>query len=275
MSGDKAITFLQWALPNMGYRWEGFRKPRNQVLKRIRGRMQTLGLTGGYSEYKEYLEVNPEEWNQLDKLCDVTISNFFRDRKVWDFMRYNLLPELFKNSDSQIISAWSAGCCNGEEAYSLAIISKQVAEAFDGDISVDILASDRNTEVLERAQAGRYSPGSLKELTQHEIGAFFDKIDKQEQAGEKEYQIKQSIVRQVTFEQRDIDNALPRQIFDLILCRNLVFTYFTKERQQAFLNRLKPHLSDHGYLVIGANEELPDLAWLSPVSETHHVFAKN
>ncbi|MDZ7690154.1 MAG: CheR family methyltransferase [Balneolaceae bacterium] len=272
MSDDKAIAFLQWALPNMGYRWEGFRKPRNQVLRRIRGRMQTLGLTGGYSEYKEYLQTNPQEWNQLDKLCDVTISKFFRDRKVWDFMRDNLLPALFKNSDSQTISTWSAGCCNGEEAYSLAIISEQIAETFDSNISVNILASDRNTEVMERARAGRYPSGSLKELTQREIDAFFDK---QEQAGEEEYQIKQSITRQVTFDQRDICNALPRQIFDIILCRNLVFTYFTKKRQQTFLDRLKPHLSDHGHLVIGANEEVPDLAWLSPVSKTHKVFAKN
>lgn len=75
MMMENATTFLQWALPRMGYRWAGFRKPRRQILRRIRGRMYELGLSGGYEEYMRYLESNPGEWDILDRLCDVTASS--------------------------------------------------------------------------------------------------------------------------------------------------------------------------------------------------------
>ncbi|MBU3889788.1 hypothetical protein KP010_15685 [Methylosinus sp. KRF6] len=50
---------------------------------------------------------------------------------------------------------------------------------------------------------------------------------------------------------------VPNGIFDLILCRNLVFTYFELERQRDTLARIGAALRSTGYLVIGAHEELP------------------
>lgn len=143
MSSEKGIKFLQWALPKMGYRWEGFKKPRGQILKRCQSRIQQLELTGGYDQYKKQLIENPEEWEQLDKLCDVTISKFYRDRKLWDYLRDHLMEKIFQSSQTDEVTIWSAGCCNAEEPYSIAMVCSTLTDA-----PFSVLATDRNTDVL-------------------------------------------------------------------------------------------------------------------------------
>ena len=63
----ECVEFLQWALPQLGLRWPGFRKVRRQVHKRIVRRLNELGLTQ-VSEYREYLRTNSGEWSVLDGL---------------------------------------------------------------------------------------------------------------------------------------------------------------------------------------------------------------
>lgn len=273
---NSGTAFLQWALPRMGYRWDGFRKPRGQVLRRVRERLHELGLAGGYPEYKSYLEHHPEEWDVLDRLCDVTISKFFRDRKVWEYLRDTILPELLNRPEtgSHPVAVWSIGCCNGEEAYSISMINEHLAlHRGDGNSEgISILATDRNEQVLERARIGRYPAGALKELTEGEIERFFHPVA--EEGVDEDVEIDERLKRPVTFERRDIRDSMPDEEFDLVLCRNLAFTYFSEEEQRRFLQRLKTHLRRDGYLVVGANEELPEVEWLARMSRTHPVFKK-
>ncbi len=271
MSSQKGILFLRWAMPELGYRWDGFRKPRNQVLSRIRNRISELELSGGFGEYRKYLEKHPEEWKTLDKLCDVTISKFFRDRKVWEQMRDEILPNLF---DDKSVSIWSIGCCNGEEAYSLAVISDQLTMNRDRQVNsaeIKILATDRNEQVLNRATKGRFPAGALKEMTDEEISKYFREIDDE---SEDDYQVEERLKEYVDFEKRDIRESFPDQTFDLVLCRNLVFTYFTEERQVQFLEKLNPHMAGGGFLVVGSNESFPDTEWLKTESKIHRVFTR-
>ena len=267
----------------MGYRWEGFRKPRGQVIGRIRDRIQELGLSGGYSEYKAYLEEHPEEWSALDRLCDVTISKFFRNRKMWEYLKEHTLPDLTDKPDNggRPVAAWSIGCCNGEEAYSLAMIGERLTEESGETGSgranrIGTLATDRNSHVLERARAGRYPAGALKELTEKEILRFFHPVnDGDESESAEDYRIDDRLKRPVRFERRDIRESMPEETFDLILCRNLVFTYFAEDEQHRFLHRLKSRLRDGGYLVAGANEQLPSgIEWLEQVTGTHPIFRR-
>lgn len=266
-NNNQDVPFLQWALPRLGYRWKGFRKPRGQVLKRIRGRMQDLGLSGGYAAYRAYLEEHSEEWEMLDRLCDVTISKFFRDRKLWDDILYRLIGERAPGP----VSVWSAGCCNGEEAFSVSVIGYQLLGRPATEDELSILASDRNDEVLERARRGRYPAGALKELRNEEIERFFYPIEDEKD----DYQIDKRLAQCIEFERRDIRDSMPDRMFDLVLCRNLVFTYFREAEQMRFLEQLKPHINDGGYVVIGSNEVLPEgVEWLEAVSESYSVYKK-
>jgi len=270
MRSDLHTKFLQWALPQMGYRWPGFRKPRGQVIKRILGRMQELQLSGGFSQYRSYLEDNPEEWYQLEKLCDVTISRFFRDREVWDFLRWDLLKHLLHTEKTEPLQIWSAGCCNGEEPYSVSMVYEMLSKQGNLSRGVSILATDRNSDVLSRAMRGEYPGGALSELTEEEIRTFFEKISN----GDDEYRIRNRVKQNTEFEQRDIRHSIPDRLFDIVFCRNLVFTYFEKKEQQRFLDRVYSALKNGGYLIIGSDEKIPRMNWLKTLPNRHPVYQK-
>jgi chemotaxis protein methyltransferase CheR len=230
MSTNPETGFLQWALPQVGYRWPGFRKPKSQVIKRIRNRMQELHLSGGYSQYKTYLQANPGEWDHLEKLCDVTISKFFRDRALWDYLRRDLLKNLLLSNDDRNVTIWSAGCCNGEEPYSIALTVQMIAEENPYNSPVSILATDRNRQVLERAKKRKYPAGALNELTQDEINSYFNKTREETEV----YTLQDRIAINVEFECRDIRTSLPDQTFDILFCRNIAFTYFIGKSRNTF-----------------------------------------
>src|SRR5688572_21033252 len=124
MRHDACVPFLQWALPRLGLRWEGFRRVRAQVCKRIAERMRERGLAD-LVEYRALLEREPAEWTVLDDLCRVTISRFWRDRAVWDALHESVLPALVAAvvcRGSSSLRAWCAGCASGEEPYSLLLL---------------------------------------------------------------------------------------------------------------------------------------------------------
>ena len=107
--------FLQWALPRLGFRWPGFRKVRRQVCRRIRRRIAALDLEG-FDDYRRYLETHAQEHAKLDRLCRITISRFYRDRRVFERLEREALSRLAANAQKRraTVRAWSAGCASGE-----------------------------------------------------------------------------------------------------------------------------------------------------------------
>jgi chemotaxis protein methyltransferase CheR len=108
MTDPELVAFLQWALPRLSLRWAGFRKVRGQVRKRIHRRLRELGLPD-LAAYRAHLEREPDEWAQLAAMCRITISRFWRDRGVFDWLT-GRLPEL---ATTGRLRAWSAGCAGG------------------------------------------------------------------------------------------------------------------------------------------------------------------
>ena len=108
------------------FSWPGLRRVRKQVCKRLNRRIGELGLSGLVA-YREYLCCHPEEWQVLDSLCRVTISRFYRDKRVFDVLRFEILPSLARRAltdGEKEVRCWSAGCCSGEEPYTLQILWK-------------------------------------------------------------------------------------------------------------------------------------------------------
>ena len=87
------IHFLQWALPRLGLRWAGFRRVRGQVCKRLRRRLAALGLKD-LSDYRALLAADAAQWRQLDGLCRVSVSRFYRYQGVRNCLERELLPQL-------------------------------------------------------------------------------------------------------------------------------------------------------------------------------------
>ena len=165
-SDADCVAFLQWALPELGLRWRGFRKVRGQVNKRLRRRLQALGLPD-LAAYRSYLDGNADEWSTLRILCRITISRYYRNRRVFDGLAESVLPELaslaVQRGDLRL-RCWSAGCASGEEVYTVAILWRSCLASRYPELDLRIVGTDVDERVLERARAARFEAGSLREL---------------------------------------------------------------------------------------------------------------
>ncbi len=252
MNDADCVHFLQEALPRLRLRWPGFSKVRKQACKRVGRRLRELGLTD-ISAYADYLAAHPEEWQTLDRLCRISISRFYRDRGVFDALRDVVLPNLadaaMRRGDDTI-AIWSAGCASGEEPYSLKLLwTMSLVQQFP-DLALRIVATDADERLLKRAADGDYPRGCLKELPRAWIAkAFEDRGD--------DHRLRPNFRSGITFVHQDIRNEVPDGPFDLILCRNLAFTYFDLAVQRSVLESLAGRLRVGGYLVIGKHESLP------------------
>lgn len=247
----ESVAFLQWALPRLHMRWPGFRKVRRQVRRRLARRVAQLGLTGA-DAYRRYVEEHAGEWEVLDRMCRISISRFGRDQGVWRALVTDVLPEAAERArrDARAVAVWSAGCCGGEEPYSVAIgWALEVAPSYP-DVSLSVLATDVDERQLERARRGCYAAATLRELPGEWREHAF------ECAGH-EYQLRDPFRAPVRFALHDVRDPPPASGFDVVLCRNLVFTYYDIERQRAVAQQLRPALIPGGVLVIGSHETLP------------------
>ena len=264
------VSFLQWGLPQLKLRWAGFRKVRNQVCKRIRRRIQALNLQN-FAEYQRFLIKTPDEWAVLDSMCIVTISRFYRDREVFNFLQNTILKELANNAllQGRPLKCWSAGCASGEEPHSLALIWDFMLASKYPQLEFSILATDLSRNMVERAQNGMYPQGALRDLPPDWRQRAF-----RFQNGR--YHIDKRYQRSITFLQQDIRKEVPDGDFDLILCRNLIWFYYTEELQVTLHQNLHQKLKAGGALVIGAHEQLPpDFATVYLPTENSCVFLKS
>jgi chemotaxis protein methyltransferase CheR len=202
----------------------------------------------------------------------ITISRFYRDRGVFAALEADVVPalaEAARASGKNGLSAWSAGCASGEEAYTLALMWHEVVAARFPDLRLDVLATDIHPAMLRRAREASYDRSSLKELPEAWRERGF------ERRGEL-YMVRPQLRRHVTVRCHDLRAHPPTGSFDLVLCRNVAFTYFAPERQRAVLANLAGALGPGGALVIGIHERLPEPApelrpWLGVRGVFRHV----
>jgi chemotaxis protein methyltransferase CheR len=253
MKDAECVEFLQWALPRMGFRWAGYRKVRRQVCKRIQRRFAALGI-GTVAAYRRRLAAAPEEWAVLDSLCRITITRFWRDRGTFEALGDEVLPELAEVAEVRgdgVVRCWSAGCGGGEEPYSLAILWKLAVARRFPSLALEVEATDADETMLRRARAALYSGGSLKDMPPAWTAQAFEPIGRS-------FELRPRFRRPVRFRRQDIRRAMPPGPFDLILCRNLAFTYFDEAGQRRLLKRLLRRLRPGGALVLGGHETLPE-----------------
>jgi len=272
MHDQACIDFLQWCLPRLGYRWRGFRKVRRQVCRRVQKRMQALELCN-IEAYKHRLETYPEEWHFLDGCCDISVTHFYRDKQIFERIGQQLFPCLIEQAfmtGTNHLRCWSLGCCSGEEPYSLRLIwNIGVEPTLSFPCSLEIIATDRNPDFLQRACNARYGASSIKDLPPNYIAQGFSREGNQ-------YRLKPAVVSDVVFSRQDIRHTQPEGPFDLICCRNLVFTYFSSELQQRVLKKIYGELRHGGFLIIGAHESLPNHNMpLRPYSDCQAIYKKS
>lgn len=247
---------------------QGRRFKRGGIKRNVERRMTELGLRA-FEDYLGRVRNDPEEKGHLSQILTVTVTRFFRDAKVFDILETAILPSVVGHRGEGDINLWSMGCANGEEPYSLSLLWKGRFQKKFPQIRWAILATDIQEGLLQRAKEGRYKSSSLKEVPEEFVGKFFKVEDGL-------YTADRSIRECVDFRKHDIIHEEPFSGMDLIFCRNLAFTYFSKECQISVLKKLAVSLKEGGYLIIGKDESLP-LAYPTlfvPIFPAEKIFQK-
>ena len=179
---------------------------------------------------------------------------FFRERKAFEALEERILPELvrLRQSGDRRIRIWSAGCCTGEEAYSIAItISRSVPDWKDWNITV--LATDINPRFLQKAQEGIYGDWSFRDVAPDLKERYFSRTKNGR------FEILPSIKSMVEFSHVNLaDDVYPSLLnntnaMDVIFCRN-VLMYFTSQRTTKVIQNLYRSLVDGGWLIVSPTE---------------------
>jgi two-component system, chemotaxis family, CheB/CheR fusion protein len=240
---DDLLLMLQ---ETRGFDFTGYK--RSTLQRRVRRRMALLNLLT-FAEYRDHLELQPDEFGLLFDSMLINVTGFFRDPLAWQALREKVLPELLaaKNATAPI-RVWSAGCATGEEAYTLAIV---LAEALGPDQfrqRVKIYATDLDADALQEARSGLYDTSALADVPEPLRETYF------EPAGTK-HAFRRDLRRQVIFGRNDLTRDAPISRVDLLAARNTLM-YFNAEAQASVIRRFHFALTHPGYLFLGKAEML-------------------
>lgn len=193
------------------------------------------------ASYVSAMQRNPELLAKLRDFLTINVSEFFRDKPLFDYLQNVVIPDLLRKSPS--LNIWSAGCSRGEEPYSLAMILSNLSPGQQHRI----LATDIDDNSLSKAKgAGPYSLGEIKDIPPDIIKRYFT-------VNGSEVMVTDKIKRMVEIRRHDLLNDGFERDFDLIICRNVVI-YFTENTKRALNERFFNSLKRGGVLFIGGTE---------------------
>ena len=205
----------------------------------------------------QWLLSSPLTKNQVEILASyLTVGEtyFFRDKKSFEILKGNILPELIRSRahTEKRLRIWSAGCATGEEAYSIAIsLDKILPDLKDWNITV--LATDINPRFLQKASDGVYNDWSFRDTLPCIKLKYFKKTK------ENNYALLPHIKKLVTFSYLNlVDDVYPSLLnntnaMDVIFCRN-VLMYFSQDCQRKVIQNLYRCLVDDGWLIVSPSE---------------------
>lgn len=230
-------------------------RDQSALITKIFLRMKALKLSSPQAYY-QLLESNTikscQEWQNLVSLITNSESFFFRDKNQFSLLKNHILPELIqRKQNSKSIRICSAGCSTGEEAYSVAILLKELIPNSE-EWNLMILGVDINSISLEKAKAGIYRSWSFRGVDTEIQQRYFRLINDQ-------YYIDPQISKMLKFQTLNlIKDPFPQpnlelRDMDLILCRN-VFIYFEEAAIGKALEKLYHTLQPLGYLLTGHAE---------------------
>jgi chemotaxis protein methyltransferase CheR len=209
----------------------------------------------------------PDEMVALAQELTITETYLFRHSEQFAALREAALPErVAARSGQRLLRLLSVGCSSGEEAYSLAIVAREVQP--DPGWIVDVLGVDANAAMLAKAAAGRYSAWSLRETPDTVRERWFHSDDG-------DSPVDPSIRGSVRFRQYNVaddDPALwrPGQ-YDVVFCRNLLM-YLTRAAAASLVERMTLALAPGGYLFLGHTDSLGSRPGGLELVHTHHAF---
>ncbi|WP_275440617.1 protein-glutamate O-methyltransferase CheR [Vibrio sp. Of7-15] len=251
---EKDFKFVQWFMhKNVGIYLPEVK--RRMIYGRLSRRVRELSLTS-VCDYLSLVKQQAEEQEIFINLLTTNKTDFFRESHHFDYVVKTLVPK-WKNKGQEKIRVWSAGCSTGQEPYSLASVLESAGALMSPFLQAKVLASDLDTNVLKKAQAGIYPMELVPTIPEVYLKAGFVKG---KGANHDVFKAKNAIKENIRFKQINLLGEWSfKHKFDLIFCRN-VMIYFDKETQEKLLNSFHRVLADDGVLIIGHSENVGSLS---------------
>jgi chemotaxis protein methyltransferase CheR len=218
-------------------------------LKRRMQRLFILDKFPSFAEFRYRLRNDEVYLKRFVEEITVNVTEMFRDPLFYQVLRKEVLPTL---ATYPFIRIWHAGCATGEEVYSMAILLHETNLLH----KAILYATDLNPDVLEKAKAGIFSLGTMKQYSENYIlsGGTAD-FSAYYTTRYDFAKFNRDLTAKMVFATHNLVSDGSFNQFQLILCRN-VMIYFEKPLQDRVLQLFDQSLEPLGFLALGAKETL-------------------
>jgi chemotaxis protein methyltransferase CheR/two-component system CheB/CheR fusion protein len=258
---DELDTLLRQVHKATGIDFSSYKE--DTLLRRLEKRKSTLGVTSAEA-YQAHIRRQPDELKTLQHLFLVSVSSFFRDAESFKVLKMSLAKQVSGKPEGEAIRVWVPGCASGEEAYTLAILLRELSDKHP----IEITATDLNPDALAMCREGIYRQTAFKEMAADIRDRYFV-------AKGQHFEIKPDIKACVRFEQRDVLGGKPPDKLDLVSCRNLLI-YMKSQLQDQLIKSFHQALRSQGLLFIGQSESLSffGISLFAPIDHYHRLFRR-
>jgi chemotaxis protein methyltransferase CheR len=226
-------------------------------------RINSLGQAWGTKTYEEYLyllKTNPQRFKEFVNRLTINVSEFFRNPERFQELWKTIFPVLLRRNTK--IAVWSAGCSDGSEPYSVAIIIKELR----AENRVKIIATDIDREIIKKAQEGIYAPNEIKSMPDELRNKYF-------QMDGNNFALSSDIKKMIEFRHHNLLVDAYPQDMDLIICRNVVI-YFTEQAKNILYEKFYAALKPGGYLLVGGTEPILNYRQLGFIHSATSFYQK-
>jgi len=220
----------------------------NTLARRIRRRIQVLTMNS-VRAYIDFVNSDQDEAHVLSRDLLIGVTSFFRDPEAFESVRNSVLSVLFNRQPADgCVRIWVAGCANGAEAYTVAMLCCEVMDTIASPCGVRIFATDVDQRALQTARRGDYPLAIEDQVSAERLGRFFARH------GDR-YQVKPEIRELIVFSEHNLINDPPFSRQDLIVCRNLLI-YLDPTIQKKLIPQFHSALRPSGFLFLGPSESI-------------------
>jgi two-component system CheB/CheR fusion protein len=239
---------------------------RSTLLRRLERRLQVTQMRDLLA-YGAFIRDSATESQALLRDLLISVTSFFRDPPVYDYIQSKLVPEIFAGRRGGKIRVWVPGCATGEEAYSLAMLFAEFAQTAPSPPVISIFATDIDEEALASARIGQFADGIADHVSPERLRRWFVR-----EKGA--YRVQKQLREMVMFAPHNVIQDPPCSHLDLVSCRNLLI-YLTRHVQSKVLDLLHFALRPDGVLVLGMSESVDeDHDGFNAVEKSLRIFSQ-
>ncbi len=225
------------------------------LTSRIEQRMKEARIPTVAEYYQTLMLGNTrDEFQKFVEAITINETYMFRDFPQLQGFAEKIFPahvESKLKKKDKTMRVWSAACSTGEEAYTLAIILKEMLTGH-GDWQINVIATDIDTKVLDIAKKGVYGARSMKDTPLAYRQKYFIAEDKDSfSAGP----LLRNIIKFHQLNFMDKEEMRKMRNFDFIFCRN-VLIYFDDNSRKKVVEQLYESLVPNGHLFLGHSESI-------------------